>query len=283
MEHLHELRRRLTYIIAVVIVLSTAFYFVQEKLVYLLLRPSHGQQFIYTSPIGGINFLFSLCTYAAVGVSLPFIVYQILRFFEPVITDDLRRFIVYCSLASGGLAAFGIGYGYELGLPAALHFLKDQFTTSQIHPLFTIQEYMSFVCIYLIGSALLFQIPLILLCINRLRPIPPRSLWRGERYVVAGAFIIAMIMAPTPNIFDQLILAVPIILIYNIGALIIWRLSKRKPRVVVANEYWSEKIDQPALEQPVAKPLYSAPAVKPVSNRRPRLIQDVYFRYSSPT
>jgi len=211
-------------------VFSTLAYFVQQYIVSFLLRPSKGQQFIYTSPGGGISFLFTVCTYVGIAASTPVIIYQLLGFFEPLIKDKTRRSIIRYSCLSSVLAVVGFSFGYFIGLPAALHFLSHQFTTKQIHPLFTIQEYMSFLMIYLLGSAALFQLPIILLFTNRIKPLPPRKLLKAERYIIAAAFIIAMIMAPTPNIFDQLIIAGPVILIYNLSILLIWLTNRRGQR-----------------------------------------------------
>jgi len=220
---LYELRRRLVYITASVLIFSVLAYFVQQQIVAFLLKPSHGQQFIYTSPGGGINFLFSVCMYVGIAASIPVIVYHVLSFFTPLIRVRTRRLLVRYSLISGVLAVTGFCFGYFLGLPAALHFLSNQFTTHQISALFTLQEYMNFLMIYLLGSALLFQLPIILLFTNRIKPLSPRKLLGAERYVIVAAFIIAMIMTPTTDIFNQSLIAVPIILMYNFSVLLVWR------------------------------------------------------------
>jgi sec-independent protein translocase protein TatC len=220
-EHLQELRRRLLAVALVILLGSTVAYFVQQQIVAWLLRPAHHQHFIYTSPGGGIGFLFQVCTYIGITLSIPVMVYQVLRFVEPVIGDKERRFILRMSALSALLAIVGCAFGYLVGLPAALHFLGHQFTTSQIQPLLTIQEYMSFITVYLVGSALIFQVPLIVLFINRVKPLKPSQLLGVERFVIAGAFIVSMLMAPTVNVVDQLILAGPIILTYQFAAIIV--------------------------------------------------------------
>ncbi len=229
-EHVRELRRRLVYIAASVLIWSTAAYFIQQQLVSLLLRPAKGQRFIYTSPGGGINFLFQVCLYFGIVLSIPVIIYQLLKFVEPAIKAPSKQFISRFSTLSGVLALVGIVFGYFMGLPLALHFLSHQFTTSQIQPLFTIQEYMSFVMIYLVGSALLFQIPLVISFINRAKPLQPRRLLHYERHVIVAAFVIAVIMAPTTNILYQLIIAGPIILSYQISIGLVWLQNGRTKR-----------------------------------------------------
>jgi sec-independent protein translocase protein TatC len=216
-EHLNELRRRLFYVAGAVAVFSTAAYFVQQQLVHWLLLPAHGVQFIYTSPGGGISFLFSVCTYVGIVLSIPVIIYNIVAFIEPVMKAVSKKLVVRLSIASGVLAITGMALGYKFGLPLALHFLTHQFTTKQIKPLFTIQEYMSFVTIYMIGAALMFQVPLILLFINHIKPLKPSKLLHYERHVVVFAFIVSAVMAPTINLIDQLVIAIPIMIIYQVA------------------------------------------------------------------
>lgn len=218
------------YITASVLFFSVVAYFVQQQIVAFLLRPSHGQQFIYTSPGGGINFLFSICMYVGIAASIPVIVYHALGFLTPLVRIRTKRLLVRYSLISGVLAVVGFCFGYFIGLPAALHFLSNQFTTKQVHALFTLQEYMNFLMIYLLGSALLFQLPIILLFINRIRPLRPRKLLGAERYVIVAAFIIAMIMTPTTDIFNQSLIAVPIILMYNLSVLLVWNAARNPAR-----------------------------------------------------
>ena len=221
-EHLHELRKRAIYVAISILCFGTLAYFVQQSIVGFLLRPANGQHFIYTSPGGGISFLFEVCIDVGLVLSLPVIVYQLLRFLEPLLDMKVRRLILRSAIVSAVLGALGVAFGYQLGLPLALHFLGHQFTTTQIAPLFTISEYMSFVTIYLAGSALLFQLPLILVIINRIKPLSPRRLFRTERWVISGAFIISMLMAPTVNIIDQLIIAGPIVIAYQVGIGLVW-------------------------------------------------------------
>lgn len=226
-EHLHELRRRLFIVAVSVIGFSVVGYLIQDYLIRILLLPAKNQQFIYTSPGGGINFIFQISIYFGVALSVPIIVSQILSFVEPIIKYSSKRFLIRSGLFSVVLAAAGTAFGYFIGLPAALHFLSRQFTTSQIEALLTIQEYMSFVTIYLVGSALLFQIPLIMVFTNRIKPLKPRGLLKMERYVIVLAFIAAAVITPTPDIFNQLLIAGPIIAIYQFGILLVWLQNKR--------------------------------------------------------
>jgi sec-independent protein translocase protein TatC len=225
-EHIRELRRRLIYVAVCVAIGGVAAYTVQQRIISLLLRPSHGQSFIYTSPLGGINFLFGVCIDFGFIVATPLVIYQFLAFLHPLMRSTTHRFLLTSSAAAGVVAIIGVLFGYYIGLPSALKFLLHQFTSIQIRPLITIQSYMQFVSLYLLGSALMFQLPLVLIIINRIKPLRPQHLFKYERHLIATAFIVAFIMNPTPNILGQMVVVVPIILMYQLGIALVWFLNR---------------------------------------------------------
>jgi sec-independent protein translocase protein TatC len=226
-EHLHELRRRLLIVAVSVLLWSSLAYAVEHHIVNWLLQPAHGEKFIYTAVGGGIDFLFRVCLYTGILFSIPVILYQVLRYLQPLLKQHSLKFIFTMSAASAILAVAGVAFGYYFGLPSALQFLLHQFGAENITALITIQSYLSFVILYLFGSSLLFQVPLILFIINRIKPIKPRSLLKYERWVILISFIIGAMINPSPRIYDMTILAVPMILSYQIGILLVW-LSNRK-------------------------------------------------------
>jgi sec-independent protein translocase protein TatC len=154
---------------------------------------------------------------------------------HPLLKHESRRFLGWTMVASSTLAIIGISFGYFFGLPAAMHFLLQNFSSDRIQALISIQSYMSFVMIYLLGSALLFQIPLILLLINRIKPLQPKKLLVNQRWFIFGAFILGAIISPTPDIRNQLVLTGPIIAMYEISIVMIWLINRRRrrPRKVV--------------------------------------------------
>lgn len=231
-EHVRELRKRLFYISVSVGIFSAAAYSVEHFLITALLKPAGHQNFIYTSPGGGIDFLFTVCLYVGVACSIPVIIYQFLRYIEPLLTHSTRAFVMWGSAISGVLALIGMTFGYFVGLPSALHFLLHQFTSNQIQALLTIQSYMSFVAMYILGSALLLQVPLILIFINRIKPLKPQKLYSfsAQRWVIVGALLGSALMNPNPNPFALLTVAGPMILAYEVGVFVIWYINQGMDR-----------------------------------------------------
>jgi sec-independent protein translocase protein TatC len=233
--HIYELRKRFFYVAVSVIAFGSLAYAANKQLAAILLRPAGDQQFIYTSPGGGFDFLFKLCLYTGIAASIPVIVYQCLRYTQPLIKQGSMRFITMASLGSGGLAIIGILFGYVYGLPAAMHFLLQGFSSDRIQALINIQSYMSFVMMYLLGAALLFQVPLILLLINHFKPLGPRKLMGFQRWFILIAFVLGALFSPSPNVQDQLMLTGPMIVMYQLSILMIWLINRRhrKPKKVV--------------------------------------------------
>jgi sec-independent protein translocase protein TatC len=243
-EHAYELKRRIFIIAACVFIAGAGIYSVQQHIVALLLKPAHGQNFIYTSPGGGIDFLFKVCIYGGLIICTPIIVYNFLAFLSPLLQHSSRRFIFTISIVSTLLAVVGVIFGYSVGLPAALHFLLHQFKTVQIKPLVTIQSYLSFVMAYIMGSALLFQLPIFLISINRIKPLKPSKLLHYERWVILAAFVLAGLMNPTPNLVSQLLVAGPFILMYQVGIAIIAFVNRSKYPVEVSQLFEKDVLNQ---------------------------------------
>jgi sec-independent protein translocase protein TatC len=288
--HIQELRKRLFYVVVSICIFGGIAALFQTELTKILLKPSGGQQFIFTTPGGGFDFVFKLILYAGIAGSIPVIVYQFIKYMQPLTNDATQRFVVRVSLWSSLLAIAGICFGYSVGLPAAMHFLLQGFSTEQIKALITIQSYMSFVMIYLLGTALLFQLPLLLIVINKFKRLKPRTLLKQQRWVILGSAIAGAIISPTPDIRNMLMLSGPIVLTYELSIVLIWLINRRhkRPKKVIellrkdaevqaerlakfeeARAMWRELLRSSGTVQamqPVAAPTPIAQAAAPVNS-----------------
>jgi sec-independent protein translocase protein TatC len=253
-DHLHELRARLFWIVLALIIASSAGYLIQSQVMQVLMHPLGGQRLVYLTPIGGFNFIFKVSLYFGLGAILPVIIYHLYRFLEPLMPQKRKRTVVLYIFASTLLAIGGASFAYFASLPAAMHFLTG-FDIQNVSAMLTVDSYLTFVITYVLGFAVLFQIPLILMIINTIKPLPPKKLMSFQRFVVLAAFILAAIISPTPDITNQAILAVPIILMYQIGILLVW----------IQNRATRERQARPAQATPINQPL-----TQPQPNRTPQ-------------
>ena len=226
MEHIHEVRGRLMWIVASLVVASTIGYQFRELLVGIIVAPLHGEKLIYLNPGGGFSFIFNICLYFGALVTIPVIMYHLYSFLQPVIGRRSRRLMTGIVLISILLAAIGIGFGYLLVIPGAIHFLGG-FAGDTVVANLTTDAYLNFTVMHLFGMAALFQLPLLLFIIDHIRPLPPGMLFRLQRWVIAGSIIAAAVITPTPDPANLFLVALPIIGIYQLGVIIVW--LRRRP------------------------------------------------------
>lgn len=220
-EHLMELRKRLFWV-ALIFGLGAAIGFVTNHAITTWLVRPLGQSLYFSTPSGGLDFIFSISCIVGLLVALPVIIYQFVEFIRPAhdgLADLQPLKIVF--LASF-CAAMGVVYAYFVGIPAALHFLIN-FAGSEVKPLLNASSYMNFVIVYLAGAALVFQIPLLLAIKNKITPLKPGGLSKLQRPVILGAVIGAGIITPTPDPVNQMMLALPLIALFEVTAFYFWQ------------------------------------------------------------
>lgn len=235
LEHFYELRTRLFWVVLTLVVTSAIGFQYKDQLISIVMAPLHGEKLVYLTPAGGFSFIFTLSIYFGVLLSIPAIIYQIYKFLRPLLGAPSRRFAVTLMSLSVLLAAGGAAFGYFVTIPGAINFLSD-FAGDAITPNLTAESYLNFVVAYVIGLAALFQLPLLLFMFDHIRPIPPGSLSSTQRFVIIGATILAAVITPTPDAINMMIVAIPIIVVYEFGALAVFirrQMRKNKNQPVV--------------------------------------------------
>jgi len=264
-EHIHELRKRLMWSLLFVAIGAGVGYMLHEKILQVLQQPLN-EKLYYTTPTGAFSFIIRICCVFGFVVALPMVVYQTFAFFEPLVKVRTRRLFALFVVASVVLASIGIAFAYFISLPASLHFLVNFGSHSgNIQALITANEYFNFVFAYIAGFAVLFQLPLLLIFINKIKPLTPSKLIGATRYVVLASFIVAAIITPTPDPINQLLMAGPIILLYFLSSCLVVlmnALSRRKKRVPAVPDIPTSGLEEllnegeltplPALAKPVA-------------------------------
>lgn len=297
-EHFRELRQRLVYTFAALLLGSTVGYGIHGRILSLITRPLHAKLY-YSTPAGGFNAIIKISILFGVIVCAPVFVYQLGKFLSPAfINHRIRAFrIVFLSII---LAVLGVLFAYYVSLPAALYFLANV-DTNNLQALIGINEYLNFAFAYVAGFALLFQLPLILLFINRIRPQKPGKLMRYQKWVILVSFILAAILTPTPDPINQTIMALPIILLYQVSVGLIWFSNRRNKLVVVGpapavpaptavpSAYSTAAYSSPTpfpspVVQETAAVAPSAPIVTPSQKPKPqpKLIMDIFWVPQNP-
>lgn len=262
MDHVHELRSRLLWVVGTLIAASIVAYQFHDLLINIVTTPLHGNKLIYLSPGGGLAFVFTVCLYFGALFTIPVAIYHLYKFLQPVLKEQSRRLVFGIVTVSILLSVLGIVFGYLLVIPGAIHFLGE-FSGGAVVPTLTTDAYLNFVVLHLFGMALLFQLPLLLFIADHVRPLPPGGLLRLQRWVIAGSVIAAAIISPTPDPINLGLVALPIIGIYELGVVIVW-LRRRS--------YHAKKTQ--VVEQAVARESgHVSPADVPVTQTPPTAIK----------
>ena len=215
-EHLYELRRRVFWVVALLLITTAIGFQCKDFLIQFVTAPLSGEKLIYLTPGGGFSFIFTLCLYFGALVIIPVVIYQIYRFLQPLMSHPSRKLLGALMTASVLLALLGAAFGYFVAIPAAITFLTN-FAGDAVSASLTADSYLNFVMMYLLGLAALFQLPLVIFMIDHVRRFPPGALLSSQRFVVVGAVLAAAIITPTPDVVNQMIIAVPIIIVYQLG------------------------------------------------------------------
>lgn len=221
MGHIRELQGRLFWIALSFVLIGGAAYPVFDKIVRVIVAPlGNSSQLVYLTPGGAFGFVIQVCMFIGAIGALPVAMYHLYKFIAPTVKHVVSpvKALSYVSM-SLLLACTGIAFAYFVSLPAALYFLTN-FNLTDINPMLTIDSYFTFVMSYLLAGALLFQLPLIIAVINSVKPLQPKKLMNYQRHMIVGSFIFAAVISPTPDAVNQTILALPPIVMYQLG--IIW-------------------------------------------------------------
>ena len=232
LDHLIELRARLMRcVFALLIAFAVCFYFAQDILAFLVqpLLDAGQSKLIYTKLYGQFFVELKVALFAAFFVSFPVIANQLWAFVAPGLYAKEKRAFLPFLLATPVLFVAGGALAYFVVMPTAFHFfLGFQGTQGgvQIEALPNTEDYLSLVMQFILAFGLSFLLPVLLLLLNRAGIVSRRQLSGARRYIIVGVFIVAAVLTP-PDVVSQLMLAVPLLLLFE-GALAVMWFSDRK-------------------------------------------------------
>lgn len=214
MDHLQELRQRLIKAIGALGAGSIVSYFYIEQILSWLIAPAG--KLYYLNPAEAF---FTYCKIALVGglvLAMPVIMYQFWQFLLPALTD--RELSAGLVLVPSSILLFygGVTFSHFFVVPAAIKFFIG-FSNDYLLPMFSLGQYVSFVLSLLYPFGLVFELPLVILVLTHFGLISSSLLAQYRKYTLVGAFIAGGIISPTPDILGQTMLAMPIIMLYELS------------------------------------------------------------------
>lgn len=229
LDHLEELRWRVIYaLIGLVIGTALCWAFIDFLIEIILLKPARdaGATLQNLKPFGQLFMYFQVAIIAGVVISIPNIFYQLWKFIAPALKKTERKYIFLIVLYSTVCFLAGIVFAYYVMLPLTLKF-ASQFGSSDINNAFAIDEYLSIIISVMLAAGLVFELPMISFFLTKLGILTPAFMRKYRRHSIVVIMILAAFLTPGADPVSQLILAVPLVILYEISILIS-KLSVRK-------------------------------------------------------
>ncbi|MBI4349954.1 MAG: twin-arginine translocase subunit TatC [Elusimicrobia bacterium] len=216
--HLDELRRRLIYSLVFFACAFAGTFNYSSLLFRLIKRPLAGtvDKLVFFSPVEALAVHLNLSFTAALILSMPFLLYQAWKFVEPAAGSELKSNVFV--FVGGVMLAFSAGvlFSYFLLLPPAVKFLLG-FAGPDLQPVISAQNYISFITWTVMGTGLVFEMPVLSYILTKLGILNHRLLRRKYRHAIVVILAAAAILTPTSDIFNLFLFAAPMVVLYELS------------------------------------------------------------------
>jgi sec-independent protein translocase protein TatC len=213
--HLEELRRRIIISLAALGLASVISLPFASWILKVLKAPASGiiGKLAYFGPQDAFLIYMKVGLMAGLVIAFPVIAYQLWKFISPAVEDRFKRYAVHFIIASSAAFLMGCLFAYFVLLPAALNFLLS-FGSEDLEPVISAGQYISFTISIILCSGLVFEMPVLSFILARIGLINAAMLKNKWKVAVVAIFVAAAVITPTTDIFNMIILAVPMLLLY---------------------------------------------------------------------
>lgn len=222
LSHLFELRDRLIRALVAIGVVFVCLFPWAKELYALLAQPllatlPQGGQMIATDVVGVFLVPMKVALMVAFLIALPYVLYQVWAFVAPGLYAHEKRLALPLVTASVLLFFVGMAFAYFLVFPTVFGFMS-KIAPEGVAWMTDIEKYLSFVMSTFIAFGVTFEVPIIVIVLVQMRIVDLATLRAWRPYVIVGAFVIGAIFTP-PDVISQLMLAIPLCLLYELGML----------------------------------------------------------------
>jgi sec-independent protein translocase protein TatC len=227
LDHLEELRARLIRMLMGVGVAFASSLWFSDALWKFVQQPAESAlktlgvnppRLVQIGPMDSFNIVWvKMPILAAVFLSSPWILYQVWGFIAPGLYKRERRWAAPFVLCTAGLFILGGCFAYFVAFRFGLTFLLGLSVSNSITPMISITDYFDTFVNVMLGVALVFEMPVVIFFLTLLRIVTPRFLVSNSRYAILIIVIIAAVVTPTPDVFNMMLFAVPMIVLFYVG------------------------------------------------------------------
>jgi sec-independent protein translocase protein TatC len=232
MGHLGELRRRITYVAIVVVVMVIAA-FIEHKYVFdVIMWPLRNTDVHQLTTLGvteAFMQVLKVSIYAGLICALPYILYQFWAFIMPALYENEKKSTVPYVILTTLLFLAGITFGYFIVLPIGLRFMIG-YGGETFNQLLQAERYISFVSMFELAFGIVFELPLIMMLLAWAGLIDHVRMRKWRKYAILILAVIAMVLTPSQDPVSMMLMLVPLIVLYEFGIQLARLASKRKAR-----------------------------------------------------
>lgn len=182
---------------------------------------------VATRPIEDFWTFMAASALFSVIVAGPYMLYQAWAFIAAGLYQRERRVVLKYVPGAAILLVAGVLFGYFVCVPYGMYFLVKLMNFGQVQPMITVSQYFSLMFMLTASLGLVFQMPLVMLAVQKVGLVSHETLAKQWRYVILGIFVIAAVVTPSPDPFTQTMLACPMTLLYLLGLFLTRRSAKR--------------------------------------------------------
>lgn len=223
--HLDELRGRILISLAAIAVGACVAFLNIRPIVSYLARPVGN--LVFLSPTEAFMAYFKLAFFAGLFLASPVILFQLWGFISSALNEKEQRTFLFFLPFSVALFLGGAAFAFFIVIPLALKFLIN-FAGPEVLPVISISKYLSFITVLMLMFGIVFELPVAIVILSKLGLVAPAALKRNRKWAILGIFIAAAALTPTPDAFTQILMAIPMILLYEISIWISGLVSIKK-------------------------------------------------------
>ena len=218
-EHLEELRSRIIRVGVAFVVVSVVAWFFRARIYEWLLEPSDLENLKFTAVTSPLITDVKLTLYAAFLLTLPYLIYQVWAFVAPAVGEVGRAFTYVLIALSSSLFLAGVAFGYFIVLPVGLEFLLN-YATDRYEQIITADTYLAFVTRLLLAFGIVFELPAATFVGATLGLVNAPMLRKYRRHAIVINAILAAALTPGQDPFSMILMAIPMIFMYEASILI---------------------------------------------------------------
>lgn len=188
-----------------------------------------------TAMFGQITLLIQYSIIIGFVLAFPYIIFELWRFVAPALSEKDQKKTSLVILACSGFFFIGVLFCYFVIIPFSVNFAVNFSISSKIKNNFTIENYIDFFTVMLLAIGAVFELPMVVYFLSKLGILKAATMQNARRYAIVIILIVSGIITPSPDIFTQCLVAVPIYILYELSILIATRNDKKRAADLITN------------------------------------------------